>query len=63
MAENWYESLAKKGYLGTKAQVSATQGNPTWKSQASDDSPKPQDKPAVDDNDQISAMKRRMAGS
>ena len=29
--DNWYTRLAKAGYLGTKAQVAAQYGNPTWK--------------------------------
>ncbi len=27
---NFYEKLAKAGWLGTKAQVAATYGNPAW---------------------------------
>lgn len=30
--ENWYEKIAKSGWLGTKAQVSAENGNATWSS-------------------------------
>lgn len=35
--DNWYSKLAKAGYLGTKAQVSAQYGNPAWKSSDSTD--------------------------
>ncbi len=31
--DSWYEQLAKNGWLGTKAQVSAKYGNPSWKTQ------------------------------
>jgi hypothetical protein len=34
---NWYQKLAKSGWLGTKAQVSAEYGNPSWGSDNTQD--------------------------
>ncbi len=28
--DSWYQKIAKAGYLGTKAKVSATYGHPAW---------------------------------
>lgn len=35
--DSWYSKLAKDGWLGTKAQVSATYGQPTWGSAENED--------------------------
>jgi hypothetical protein len=35
---NWYAKLAKAGWLGTKAQVSAQYGKPDWGSDTAQDS-------------------------
>lgn len=51
MDDNWYEALAKKGYLGTKAKVSADSGKADWSK------PKDEQKPV----NQLDAMKRRQA--
>lgn len=62
--DNWYTKAAKTGWLGTKAQVSANYGSPSWKAaspkEASADSAAPSPK---GDDDQMAAMKRRLAGS
>jgi hypothetical protein len=34
--DGWYSKLAKSGWLGTKAQVSAEYGSPAWGSDNSD---------------------------
>lgn len=34
---NWYSKLAKDGWLGTKAQVSAQYGKPAWGADNSSD--------------------------
>lgn len=33
---SWYETLAKNGWLGTKAQVSAKYGSPAWSTKKPD---------------------------
>lgn len=38
-SDNWYSKLAKSGWLGTKAQVSAIYGKPAWSSASDDEDP------------------------
>lgn len=35
--DNWYQKMAKSGWLGTKAQVSAQYGKPEWAADNSND--------------------------
>lgn len=49
--DNWYEKVAKSGFLGTKAKVSAEAGKADWSSK------KEEQKPV----NQVDAMKRRQA--
>lgn len=49
---SWYEKIAKSGFLGTKAKVSAEAGKAEWSHKKEE--PKPQ-------APQLEAMKRRQA--
>jgi len=52
MADSWYENLARKGFLGTRAKVSADTKSADWSSKP--EAPKKE-------VNQLEAMKRRQA--